>query len=374
MNTAIIHEWLVNYAGSEKCLESFVNIWPEADVFTLVDFLNGEERGIILNGKETKTSFIQYMPYARKQHRKYLPLFPKAIESFDLSDYNIIFSSSHSVAKGVRTKENQLHICYCHTPMRYAWDEAGYYLSQANLTKGFRGVLAQKVVQYLRKWDLKSADNVDYFIANSSHIAQKIRRIYNREADVIYPPVDTNKFSVSTEKSDFYLTASRLVPYKRVDLIIDAFSKLPDRKLVVIGSGPDKEKILNKASSNIDILGYQDFETLRNYMQKARAFVFSAEEDFGIVPIEALSCGTPVIALNRGGTAETIEDGVTGIHFANQTVEDLQDAIERFEKIQKSFDPIRLHDYAKKFDRSVFEEKISKYVKEKAESFFRKNP
>lgn len=374
MNTAIIHEWLVNYAGSEKCLESFTHIWPGADVYSLVDFLKKSQREIILQGRKARTSFIQHMPFAEKNHRKYLPLFPKAIESFNISDYNLIISSSHSVAKGVRTNKTQLHICYCHSPMRYAWDEADYYLTQANLTKGLKGILARKMVDYLRKWDLKSADNVNYFIANSAHIAKKIKRIYNRDAEVIYPPVDTKKFKVLTKKENYYLTASRLVPYKRVDMIVDAFSLMPDKKLVVIGSGPEREKIKSRASTNIVILGYQDFETLRNYMQKAKAFVYAAEEDFGIVPVEALSCGTPVIALNRGGTAETIQNEITGIHFSEQTPDSIREAIERFERINNSFDPQKLHDYAKNFDRSVFEEKMSKYVNQKSEQFFRKFP
>ena len=268
MKTAIVHEWLVNYAGSEKVVESFTNIWPGADVFTLVDFLDDDLRKIILKGKKTKTSFIQKLPYAKKQHRKYLPLFPHAIESFNLKNYELIISSSHSVAKGVRIKKNQLHICYCHTPMRYAWDEAEYYLKEAKLDSGIKGFISHLVLKYLQKWDVKSSKNVNYFIANSQHIANKIKRIYNRDADVIYPPVDVNKFSLTTEKEDFYLTASRLVPYKRMDLIVDAFAKMLDKKLVVIGSGPEKEKILAKATPNVDVIGYQDFESLRDYMQK----------------------------------------------------------------------------------------------------------
>jgi len=302
MKTAIIHEWLVNYAGSEKCVESFTNIYPEAEVYSLVDFLDDDLRNIILKGKNVHTSFIQHLPYANKQHRKYLPLFPTAIELFNLSKYNLIISSSHSVAKGVRTKKNQLHICYCHSPMRYAWDEADYYLEGANLKSGIRGWAAKRVLNYLRKWDIKSAKRVNYFIANSNHIAKKIKRIYP-DADVIYPPVDTQKFSLVTEKEDYYLTASRLVPYKRIDLIVEAFAKMLDKKLVVIGSGPENEKIKSIATPNVDIIGYQDFENLKSYMQKAKAFVFAAEEDFGIIVVEAMACGTPVIALNKGGAA-----------------------------------------------------------------------
>lgn len=373
MKTAIVHEWFVNYAGSEKCVESFTNIWPDADVFALVDFLNDEQREIILKGKHAHTSFIQHLPYAKNQHRKYLPLFPKAIESFNLSKYDLIISSSHAVAKGVKVNPNQLHICYCHSPMRYAWDEADYYLQEANLTSGIRGKIAKATVKYLRKWDLKSANNVNYFIANSNHIAKKIKRIYNREADVIYPPVDTQKFSLITEKEDYYLTASRLVPYKRIDLIVDAFADMLDKKLVVIGSGPEKEKIMSKTTPNVDVLGYQDFESLREYMQKAKAFVFAAEEDFGIIVVEAMACGTPVIAGNYGGTSESVINGITGLLFPEQTVESLVEAVKKFDVISHSMNYSEIRSHTEKFSRKTFEDNIKNYVNEKTELFNKKN-
>lgn len=373
MKTAIVHEWLVNYAGSEKVVESFTSIWQDADVFTLVDFLNDEERRIILKGKEAKTSFIQSLPYAKKRHRKYLPLFPKAIESFDLSKYDLIISSSHSVAKGVRTNKNQLHICYCHSPMRYAWDEADYYLKEANLNSGIKGFVAQSILKYLRKWDLKSADNVDYFIANSNHIAKKIKRIYNRHADVIYPPVDVEKFSLATEKEDFYLTASRLVPYKRIDLIIEAFARMPDKKLIVIGSGPEKERLKAKAASNISLIGYQEFDSLKSYMQKAKAFVFAAEEDFGIIVVEAMACGTPVIAGNFGGTTESVVDKKTGVLFPNQTVDSIVEAVNNFDVIAKSINNSEIRIHSEKFSREIFEKNIKAYVDEKIQ-LFKTNP
>lgn len=369
MKTAIVHEWLVNYAGSEKVVESFTNIWQDADVFTLVDFLNDEERRIILKGKKAKTSFIQNLPYAKKRHRKYLPLFPKAIESFDLSKYDLIISSSHSVAKGVRTNKNQLHICYCHSPMRYAWDEADYYLKEANLNSGIKGLVAQSILKYLRKWDLKSADNVDYFIANSNHIAKKIKRIYNRHADVIYPPVDVEKFSLATEKEDFYLTASRLVPYKRIDLIIEAFARMPDKKLIVIGSGPEKERLKAKAASNISLIGYQEFDSLKSYMQKAKAFVFAAEEDFGIIVVEAMACGTPVIAGNFGGTTESVVDKKTGVLFPNQTVDSIVEAVNNFDVIAKSINNSEIRIHSEKFSREIFEKNIKAYVDKKIQLF-----
>ena len=369
MKTAIVHEWLVNYAGSEKVIESFINIWPDSDIYTLVDFLDEDQRKIILKGKHPKTSFIQHLPYAEKQHRKYLPLFPRAIESFNLSNYELIISSSHSVAKGVKTKKNQLHISYCHTPMRYAWDEADYYLSEANLTKGLKGKIAKLVLNYLRRWDLRSAKNVNYFIANSKHIAKKIRRIYDRDADVIYPPVDVDRFSLVTEKENFYLTVSRLVPYKRIDLIVDAFAKMLDKKLVVIGSGPEINKIKSKATPNVDVLGYQNFELLKDYMQKAKAFVFAAEEDFGIIVVEAMACGTPVIAGNYGGTAESVIDGVTGILFPEQTVDSIVEAVKKFDVIAHSVNYKAIRRHSEEFSREIFEKKIKNYVDEKIQTF-----
>ncbi len=372
MKTAIVHEWLVNYAGSERVVESFANIWPEADVFTLVDFLDDEQREIILKGKKTKTSFLQHFPFAKKNHRKYLPLFPKAVESFDLSEYDVIISSSHSVAKGFKKHKNQLHICYCHSPMRYAWDEAERYLIEANLNKGVKGKIAKLILNYLRKWDLNSANGVDYFIANSNYIAAKIKRIYNRNADVIYPPVDVNKFSLSNSKEDFYLTASRLVPYKQIDLIVKLFAELPDKKLVVIGGGPEKDKIKSLATPNIQILGYQNFQILKEYMEKAKAFIFVAEEDFGIIVVEAMASGTPVIAGDYGGTAESVINGKTGILFEKQDLKSLKDALFKFESVANSFNNEVIRKHSLSFDRKMFEKNIKSYVDDKIQNFFNK--
>jgi len=364
LKTAIVHEWFVGYAGSERVVESFTNIFPDADVFSLVDFLNDDERRIILKGKHAHTSFIQKLPFARKKHRNYLPLFPKAIEKLDLSDYDIIVSSSHAVAKGFKKKDNQLHITYCHSPMRYIWDQTDQYLS------GTKGLIAKIFIKYLRTWDLRSAGNVDYFIANSHHISEKIKRIYDRESKVIYPPVDVDKFGVSENKESYYLTASRMVPYKRNDLIVDAFNTMPDKKLVVIGKGPELKKIKSIAKENIQVMGYQSPEVLKDYMQKAKAFVFAAEEDFGIIVVEAMSCGTPVIAWNNGGTAETVIDGKTGIHFSEQTKESIITAINKFETSLSMFDPRVVRSHAEQFSRKIFEENISSFLKKKVEEFF----
>ena len=370
LKAAIVHEWFVNYAGSEKVVESFTNIWRDADVFALVDFLDEKQRNIILKGKFAKTSLVQKFPFARNKHRNYLPFFPSAIERLDLSKYDLIISSSHSVTKGVITKPDQLHISYCHSPMRYAWDNAELYLSHANISGGPKGFLARSVIHYLREWDLKTASRPNFLIANSKFISEKLKRIYNRDSIVIYPPVDVSKFNCVTEKKDFYLTASRMVPYKRVDLVVEAFSNMKNRKLKVVGNGPELAKIKMNASSNIEFLGYKEDEDLKALMQQAKAFVFAAEEDFGITVVEAMACGTPVIALNKGGTAETVINNLTGILFESQTTESIKNAIAEFEEKESLFDYKIISDHAQQFGRDIFEKKIIDFVSIKSEKFF----
>lgn len=372
MKIAIVHEWFAEYAGSERVVESFTNLWPDADVFALVDLLNEDERRIILKSKRPITSFIQKMPFAKTKHRYYLPLFPLAIERFDFTGYDIIISSSHAVTKGLKKTPNQLHISYCHSPMRYAWDNTELYLDQANISKGLKGFTARKIINYLRKWDLKTASRPDFLIANSKFIAGKIKRIYNREADVIYPPVDVNKFDCVKEKGDYFLTASRMVPYKRVDLMVEAFSKMTDKKLKVVGQGSEFKNIKNNVTPNIELLGYKNDKELKTLLQKARAFVFAAEEDFGITVVEAMACGTPVIALNKGGTAETVIDSKTGILFNSQNVKSIKGAVLQFEDKAGLFNPQIISDHARQFNREIFEGKIKEYVREKSLNFFNK--
>lgn len=370
--TAIVHEWFVNYAGSEKVIESFTNIWHDADVFALVDFLDDKQRQIILKGKHAHTSLIQKLPFARKKHRYYLPLFPFAIERVDLSKYDLIISSSHSVAKGIKIKPHQLHISYCHSPMRYSWDNAEQYLTEARVNKGIKRLVANSMIDYLRKWDLSTSGRPDYLIANSKFISEKIKRIYNRESTVIYPPVDVNKFTCTTKKENYYLIASRMVPYKRVDLIVEVFSLLKDKKLKVVGHGPELDKIKKIATSNIELLGYKEDEELKLLMQNAKAFVFAAEEDFGIAVVEAMACGTPVIALNKGGTSETVINGKTGVLFESQTTESIKNAVVEFEQKENLFEPKFISDHAQQFSRDIFEKKIRDFVNNESEKFFRK--
>jgi glycosyltransferase involved in cell wall biosynthesis len=371
LKTAIVHDWFAGYAGSERCVESFTNLYPDADVFVLFNFLNDEEQKIVVKNKKTQTSFIQKLPFARSNHRNYLPLFPYAIEQFDLSGYDLIISSSHAVAKGVLTNQNQLHICYCHTPIRYAWDLTHQYLKESKLTSGIKGIIAKWILHYIRMWDISTANRPDFFIANSEYIAKRIRKIYNRESIVINPPVDLKNFEFSAKKDDFYLTASRFVPYKRIDIIAEAFSKMPDKRLVIVGSGPDENKIKRKSGSNIEFTGYLNGEKYKDYMKRAKGFVFAAEEDFGIVVIEALASGTPVIALNKGGTAETIKDGINGIHFSEQSADQVIEAVQRFERRRSDFDSIKIAEDVIQYDRKNFEERIKQFVTDKLNNFYK---
>ena len=368
MKITLIHDWLTTLAGAEKVLESIYELYP-CPIYTLVK--NEEKlKNSIFEKTDIKTSFIQKFPKAKTKYRNYLMFFPLAIEQFDLSEYDVIISSSHAVAKGVLTNSNQLHICYCHTPIRYAWDLYHRYLNESGLSKGVKGFMAKLILHYVRIWDFATANRVDYFIANSKYIAKRIKKIYGRESTVIYPPVDVNKFEVYTKKENFYLTASRLVPYKKIDLIVEAFSKMPDKKLVVIGDGPDFDKVKKKAGKNIEILGYQPFEILKDYMQRAKAFVFAAEEDFGIVPVEAQACGTPVIAFGKGGAIETVVNRETGLFFKEQTVESLTDAVKEFEKIEEKFDCVKIRKNAERFGKGRFKHEFKKFVDNKIEEFF----
>ena len=368
MKKALIHDWFSTYAGAEKCVESFTNVWDDFEIYGLIDFLSDANRDKILKGKYAHTSFVQKLPSAKKKYRNYLPLFPFAIEQFDLSSYDVVLSSSHAVAKGVLTHSNQLHISYVHTPIRYAWDLYHQYLHESGLNHGLKGILAKYFLHKIRLWDVSTANRVDHYIANSHYIARRIKKAYGKSSDVIYPPVDIDKFALRESKSDFYLTASRMVPYKKIDLIVEAFSQT-DKKLLVIGDGPDMGKIKSKASKNIELLGFLDDKTMADLMGQAKAFVFAAEEDFGITPVEAQACGTPVICFGRGGTLETVREGISGLYFMEQNIRELLAAVDRFEQSYDKFDPIKIRENSLKFSRTRFEYEIKSYVEKKYEEF-----
>lgn len=363
--TALVHDWLMSIAGGEKVLQSIYEIYP-GTIHTLVSHQK-KLQGSLFEEKKILTSFIQSFPFSETKYRSYLPLFPLAIEQFDLSSFDLVLSSSHCVAKGVLTHSNQLHICYCHTPMRYAWDLSADYLREANLLSGIKGMLARIFLHYLRGWDVSSSHRVDHFLACSQYIARRIRKTYGREASVIYPPVDTDFYQPGNIREEFYLTASRLVPYKKIDLIAEAFSFLPNKKLVIIGDGPELKKIKKKAKKNVEILGSQTNEQLRFYLQRAKAFIFAAQEDFGILPVEAMACSTPVIALNKGGVRESVKENQTGLFFSEQTVAEIASAIQRFE--EREWNPNIIRDHALKFRKERFKAEFADFVEQKYNEF-----
>ncbi len=370
MKVAIVHDWLVTYAGAERVLEQMLDLYPDADLFSTIDFLRTGERDFIRN-KSVQTSLIQRLPFAEKRYRQFLPLMPLAVEQFDLSRYDLVLSSSHAVAKGVITGPDQLHISYVHSPIRYAWDLQHQYLKEANLDTGLKGWAARYMLHRMRRWDLGTANGVDHFIANSHFIARRVWKVYRREAEVIYPPVDTSSFELQKAKEDFYVTASRLVPYKKIDLIVEAFARMPDKKLVVIGEGPDLTKVRAFAEPNITLMGFQPFEVLKDHMRRAKAFVFAAEEDFGIVPVEAQACGTPVIAFAKGGVLETVKgldaDSPTGVFYDSQEVSSLVDALERFEESGERFKPAEIRSHALTFSQERFKENLKRFVEARYE-------
>jgi glycosyltransferase involved in cell wall biosynthesis len=365
MKVAIIHDWLVTYAGAERVLEQMLNCFPEADLFSIVDFLPQGSRSFIKD-KPVTTSFIQKLPNARTKYRSYLPLMPLAIEQFDLSDYDLLISSSHAVAKGVLVGPDQLHLCMCYSPIRYAWDLQFQYLRESKLESGLKSWLARWMLHKIRIWDSRTANAVDHFIGISHFIVRRIEKIYRRDATVIYPPVDISVFAFQPNKEDFYLTASRLVPYKRIPMIVEAFTSMPEKRLVVIGEGPEFDKCKEVAGRNVTLMGWQSFEVLKDHMQRAKAFVFAAVEDFGITPLEAQACGTPVIAFGKGAVLETIRglesERPTGIFFKEQTCASLHAAIELFEKEAARISPEDCRDNVLRFSPERFREEFTTFV------------
>lgn len=373
MKVALIHDWLTGMRGGEKCLEIFCELYPEADIFTLLH-LKGSISPVI-ERHAIHTSFVQNLPFVARRYRHYLPFFPTAIEQFDLREYDLILSSSHCVAKGGLAHPGSVHVCYCHTPMRYVWSMYHEYFGPDRV-KGLQRKIIEFSANYLRQWDVASSNRVDYFIANSNHVRKRIEKYYRREADVIYPPVDVADVSPASSSEDFYLIVSALVPYKKVELAVQVFTQL-NKKLVIIGKGGEEARLRKIAGPTIEFLGWKDGTALADYYANCRALIFPGEEDFGIVPVEAQAYGKPVIAFAKGGALETVKgispdesgkydsllnktDEFTGIFFNEQTVKSLAAAVDFVEKI--NFDPNKIHEQALQFDREVFQEKIKQRV------------
>lgn len=370
MRIAVVHDWLDTWRGGENVLAEIVRLYPDADLFALVDFLPDALRAQ-LRGKRARTSFLQRLPGARRYFRALLPLFPRAVESLDVSPYGLVISSSHAVAKGVRTARGQVHICYCHTPMRYAWDMRDQYLGPLGLASGLGGALANRLLDGLRDWDRRASARVTHFVANSEFVRDRIARCYGREAAVIHPPVDVDFFTPSEDASepaarDYYVTASRWVPYKRTDLVVGAFRELRDRRLIVAGSGPDVRRVRAAAGPTVEFVGEVPRDRLRDLLRGARAFVFAAEEDFGILPVEAQACGTPVIAYGRGGSLETVRaggaDSATGMFFSDQTAGAIVDAVRRFDTVLRGISADACRANALRFSSGRFRAEFAAFV------------
>lgn len=358
--TAIIHEWLTEFAGSEKVVEQLLAIYPNADLHTLVDHLPADRRDWLGN-RRIETTWLQRLPASRRWFRSLLPFFPQTIERFDLSKYDLVLSSHHCVAKGVLTRADQIHVCYVHSPMRYAWDLTHQYLGGNGAARWLRRQFAWPFLHNLRTWDVVSANRVDHFIANSRTVADRIWRCWRREAAVVFPPVDTDFFTPGAEpRADFWLHAGRLVGYKRADLAIQAFAGLPNQRLVIAGDGPELTRLRRRAPPNVTFVGRPDGNELRRLLRTCRGLVFCAEEDFGILPVEAMACGAPVVAFGRGGATETVVHGQTGWLFPEQEPEDLIRAISNAESHPWDHAAIRRH--AEGFGCARFREQMQAQI------------
>lgn len=363
---AIVFEWFQRFGGVERVVAEMRKIFPNADLFALVhdpESLNGTP----LEGVSVRTSFIQRLPWARENYRSYLPLMPLAVEQFDLRPYDLVLSSSHTVSKGVLTHADQLHVSYVYTPARYAWDLYQDYLAGGGLDKGVKSWLAQSILHYIRIWDVAAANRVDAYITLSHYVARRIWRTYRRPARVIYPPVNVERYRPDLPRENFFLTVSRFVPYKRVDLIVKTFA-LTGRELVVIGEGPDRDKIERLAAPNVKLLGYQTDAVVADYFQRARAFIFASDEDFGIAPVEAQAAGCPIIAYGKGGALETVvgrpAPGATGLFFDAQTPGSLQRAVETFEAHEDELQPATCRKNAELFGRERFRQELRDTLEE----------
>lgn len=367
MKLAIIQDWLTSLGGAEKCIEALCELWPDADIYTLI-YRPDRFRDSLISHHRITTSFAQRLPWSTTKFRHYFALYPYAIEQFDLRDYGIVVSFSAAFAHGVLTDPDQAHICYKHTPMRYAWSGYQEYLADPQLRRLSKRLVAKLILHRMRRWDYAAAQRPDIMLANSEEVRRRIWKYYRRESQVVHPPVDVpgDGTHVDQTRHDYFVNIGRLVPYKRVDLIVQAFAQVPERHLVVAGSGPELNRLkeMAKGLSNVDILGFVDESQKIELLARARAFVFAAHEDFGIAPVEAQAYGTPIIAYGRGGALETVVEGQTGVFFEKQTVESLLQGIRVFEQMEHAFDPNAIRSHARTFGKEIFQRRFKTVVEE----------
>ena len=359
MKVALVHDYLNQYGGAERVLQALSEIFPEAPIYTLI--YDKKRTGYVFSNKKIYTSFLQKIPFAKSYHRAFLLLMPLGIEQFDLSSYDLVISDSASYAKGIITLPSTVHICYCHTPIRYAWDDSYRYIKEFGYPSFFKKIIPF-FLNYIRIWDVQASKRVDYFIANSKFVKRRIKKYYRRKAEVIYPPVETKKFFISNSNKDYFLMVGRFLPYKRFDLAISVFNKLK-LPLKIVGDGPEKSKLKKLALPNIEFLGLVSDEKLAKLYSNCKALIFPQEEDFGIVALEAMASGRPVIAYKGGGVLETVKEKETGIFFEEQTEESLMEAIRNFK--ESDFNPELIRNHSLKFDKEIFKQKIKEFIESK---------
>lgn len=364
LKIALVADWLTDPGGAEKVVYAFHRMFPEAPIFTSI---YDEDRLPMFADADIRTSFLQKYPFAKKKHQMYLKWMPVAFEQFDLSEYDIVLSSAHSCAKGVITKPETMHVSYCHSPMRYVWDDCHRYIKDYPWPKAVKKI-APYLLHDIRLWDRLAADRVDYFISNSNYIGERIRKYYRCDSETIYPIVETEDFYLSDEHENFYLAVGRLIPYKRFDLIVEAFNHL-GKPLKIVGNGPEEKRLKRMARGNVEFLGFVSNEELRKLYSTCKAFVFPQIEDFGIAPVEAMASGRPVIAYAEGGSLETVKDGVGGIFFKTQSADALIKAVLRFEN--KRFSGKKVVESVADFGRERFEREILSFLRRKWRSFCR---
>jgi glycosyltransferase involved in cell wall biosynthesis len=373
VKVAIVHDWTTQYSGGERVLEQLLALYPDADLYCGADFVPLSERAFF-GGKIPKTTFIQRLPFAANHFRIYLPMMPFAVEQLDMRSYELVISSSFAFAKGVVTGPDQLHICYCHSPIRYAWDLEHEYRGRDRRLGKLNDPISRVAFHYIRMWDVRTANGVDTFAANSTFIARRISKVYRRASTVVYPPVDVSAFRADASRSDYYLTTGRLVGYKRVDLLLEAFRNHPDRRLVVIGQGPELASLKQNCPANVDLLGFQPSSVVKEHLAKCRAFLFAGLEDFGIAMVEAQASGAPVICYSQGGAADIISDGVTGAFFHAQTSEAVEVAIQRFESMGTMAPPGVIRANAERFSIAAFRTNFLSLVDAAWETWNRSKP